>query len=50
MRELDEEMAVLGRRMAVLGGRMDAASRRANAGMRALVDRAITDGAAQAVR
>lgn len=49
MRELGEDMAVLGRRMEALGARMDAASRRANAGMRALVDRAITSGAARAV-
>lgn len=50
MRELGDEMAGLGRQMAVLGGRMDEASRRAQAGMHRLVDRAIRDGAAQAVR
>ncbi len=50
MRELGEEMAVLGRLMAALGRELDAASRRADAEMRALVDRAIASGAAQAVR
>lgn len=49
MRELGEEMAVLGRQMEVLGGRMEDASRRAHAGMRTLVDRAIRSGAAEPV-
>jgi beta-lactamase regulating signal transducer with metallopeptidase domain len=49
MRELGEEMAALGRQMEVLGGRMEDASRRAHAGMRTLIDRAITSGAAEAV-
>ena len=50
MRELGEEMTVLGRQMATLGGQMEAASRRAEAGMRTLIERAISSGAAEAVR
>jgi beta-lactamase regulating signal transducer with metallopeptidase domain len=50
MRNLGDEMEVLGREMAVLGGKMDEASREANAAMRALMERAITTGAAQAVK
>jgi hypothetical protein len=42
MRDLGEETAVLGRHMEVPGVEMDDAWRRAHAGMRTLVDRAIT--------
>jgi hypothetical protein len=49
-RELGDEMAALGRQMSALGRRMDEASRRAQAGTRRLVDRAISDGSAEAVR
>jgi hypothetical protein len=50
MRNLGYEMEVLGSQMAVLGGKMDEASRAANAAMRALVEKAIADGTAQAVQ
>ena len=50
MRNLGDEMDVLGRQMAVLGGKMDEASREANAAMRALFEKAIASGAAQAVQ
>jgi hypothetical protein len=50
MRNLGDEMEVLGRQMAVLGGKMDEASREANAAMRALFERAIASGSAQAVQ
>ncbi|HEY0016154.1 MAG TPA: M56 family metallopeptidase [Longimicrobium sp.] len=43
------EMEALGREMEALGERMEAAAERANAGMLALVRRAIQDGAAVAV-
>jgi bla regulator protein blaR1 len=50
MRDLGEDMEVLGRQMAVLGGKMEEASREADAALRALVDKAIANGAAQAVQ
>jgi bla regulator protein BlaR1 len=50
MRNLGDEMDVLGREMAVLGGKMGEASRQANDAMRALIEKAIANGTAQAVQ
>jgi bla regulator protein blaR1 len=50
MRDLGDEMSALGSQMAEFGRQMESASRKANAGMRSLMDRAIRSGAAQEVR
>ncbi|MES2521739.1 MAG: M56 family metallopeptidase [Gemmatimonadota bacterium] len=49
-RRLGEDMEKLGREMEVLGAQMETASKRANAGMRTLMERAVRSGAAEAVR
>ncbi|HYW30177.1 MAG TPA: M56 family metallopeptidase [Gemmatimonas sp.] len=49
-RGMSEDMEKLGRDMSVLGEQMEVASKRANAGMRTLIDRAIRSGAAEVVR
>ena len=50
MTALNEQMTVLDKEMSVLNRRMEEAVKRAEEGMRALVDRAISSGAAQAVK
>ena len=50
MRDLGDQMEVLGKEMEVLGRKMEEEARRAETRMRALLERAVTTGIAQAVR
>ena len=50
MRDLGAQMEVLGKEMEVLGRKMEEEGRRAETRMRALLERAVTTGIAQAVR
>ena len=50
MAKLGAEMEVLGEEMSVLGKQMEEASRRAEAGMRNLMERAVANGTAQQVK
>jgi hypothetical protein len=50
MQDLGEQMDVLGRQMEELGAKMEEEHGKADAGMRALIERSLTSGAAQLVR
>jgi bla regulator protein blaR1 len=50
MQDLGRQMAVLGKEMEVLGRQMEEEARKAETGMRALLDRAVSTGAAEAVK
>ncbi len=50
MAKLGAEMEVLGEEMSALGKKMEEASRRAEAGMRTLMERALSNGTAQQVK
>ncbi len=50
MRELGEQMADLGAEMTVLGRKMEEASQKADAEMRALLERLVSSGTAEAVK
>jgi hypothetical protein len=50
MRELGEQMADLGAEMEVLGRKMEEASQKADGEMRALLERLVSSGTAEAVK